>query len=435
MQLTKHINKISWSLADKTTYILYGFATIAILGVTNEIEFGIFALFNALHNFIFNISDSFTLQALLQFSAIEEEKPRVNAIAMLNHIIFVTLVLSLILIFKAPIAHLLSEPSFIDVANALPLLALFSIPRYFCYRIMYRELKILQLFIVNLFYFGSMSFIIFYCLFKNIFLTYVDIIHINYIGSALGTIVAIILAFKYLKFSFKGKTKYSDIIKFSAKYTVSGIILPIPKYVDVFCIQYFWGTSLVGLYSPAKTIFRFVDELINTAYSMIYSPSVKYIANKDMKSLNSLITKSVSLLLVSFSFITLLCFLGVSDYFGVFLPNKFSQSIPLFNVLMIASILLPITLLNTTINASGKPELVAKYAIISFPVWILSFIIIGSFLNEYTTLIPVPFIIFQFTISVLVFRYSNKHFNFKFKQLFRIIPDGINFLQKKVSKK
>ena len=431
MQLTKHLNKISWSVADKSTYVLYGFATIAILAITNEIEYGIFSLFNYLHNFIFNISDSFTLQSLLQFSAVEEEKPRVNLIALINHTIFITIIVLLVLIFKSPISVLLSEPKIINVANALPLLALFSIPRYFCYRIMYRELKTFRLFMTNLVYFGSMSFLILYCYFQNFFLTYSDIINITYLGSALGTIVAILLSLKYLKFSFKGKTKYSDIMKFSAKYTVGSIILPIPRYCDIFFIQYFWGTSFVGLYSPAKTLFRFIDELINTVYSLIYSPSVKYIAKNDIKSLNSIITKSVSLLLVTFSFITLLSFLGVSDYFSVFLPNKFVQAIPLFNILMLSSILLPITLLTSTISASGKPEIVAKYSLFAFLIWIISFMVIGFFFNSHIILIPIPFVIFQATIAFCVFRYANKHFNFQFKQLFRIIPDGLMFIKNK----
>ncbi|MBR3090923.1 MAG: hypothetical protein IKH10_02890, partial [Bacteroidetes bacterium] len=134
MYLTDHLNKISWSVADKSTYVLYGIATIAILAVTNDIEFGVFTLFNTLHNLILNISDSFSLQAILQFSAVEEEKPRVNLIALFNHVVLVCIFVAVTLIFSHGIAELLGEPKFVEVAKALPLLALFSIPRYFCNR-------------------------------------------------------------------------------------------------------------------------------------------------------------------------------------------------------------------------------------------------------------------------------------------------------------
>ena len=434
MYLTDHLNKISWSVADKSTYVLYGIATIAILAVTNDIEFGVFTLFNTLHNLILNISDSFSFQAILQFSAVEEEKPRVNLIALFNHVVLVCIFVAVTLIFSHGIAELLGEPKFVEVAKALPLLALFSIPRYFCNRIMYRELKIFRLFLTNLVYFGTMSGIIFYCIINNIFLSYSDIIHITYLGAGLGTITAIILTFKYWKFSFKGTTKYLDVIKFSIKYTITGIILPLPKYCDIFIIQFFFGTSTVGLYAPAKNIFRFVDEAINTVNSLIYAPSVKFIANKDMKSLNDLITKSMSIMLLGFTFITILCLLGVSNSFSAFLPNKFVDAIPMFNCLMIASILLPITLLNTTINASGKPEIIAKYVLISFVFWGLAFLIIGVYFNKYVNLVPLPYIIFLFVLSILLIRYGKKHFNIKFIQLFRAVPDFIGLLNRKFKK-
>ncbi len=433
MRLTEHLNKISWSIADKSTYVLYGIATIAILRVTNDIEFGIFTLFNSLHNLILNISDSFALQSILQFSAFEEEKPRINLIAIFNHIIVVSVFVSLILIFSYPLADTLGEPKIIELSKALPILAMFSIPRYFCNRIMYRELKIFRLFLTNLVYFGTMSGIIIYCIIYDIFLSYKSIIYITYIGAAAGTLVAILLTLSYWKFSLKGKTKYLDVIKFSFKYTITGIILPLPKYCDVFIVQYFFGTSIVGLYAPAKNIFRFVDEAINTVSSLIYAPSVKFIVKKDIKSLNSLLSKSISVMFVGFIILTILCFIGISDYFSSFLPNKFSDSIPIFNFLMLASILLPITLLNTPINAIGKSEVIAKYVLISIIFWGLSFIVIGVYFNSYINLIPVPFIIFLLVLSILLFRYSKKHFDIKFIQLFRVIPDAIMFIKRKFS--
>ncbi len=435
MRVTEHLDKISWSLADKATYVLYGLASIAVLRVTNEFEFGIFTLFNQLHNLILSVSDAFALQSILQFSAIEKEKPRVNFIAMMNHIIIVSLLVLIVLISKNSIASIFNQPQIINISNALPLLVLFSIPRYFCGRLLYRELEIFKLFLTNLAYFGSMSAIMFYCIWKNIFLYSKDIIHITYFGAAFATLVSIIVTFRYWKFSLSGATKYLDVVKFSVKYTATGFILPLPKYFDSFLIQFFYGTAIVGLYGAAKNIFRFVDEAINTAYSLIYTPSVKFISMNDKKSLNSLITKSVSLLIIIFSISTFLCFVGVSDYFSSFLPGQFSKAIPIFNILMLSSILLPITLLSTTISASGKPEIVAKYVLASFPVWIGTFLFIGNFYSENILLIPIPYFIFLLILSSLMFKYANRNFDFKFSQLFRTIPDGLNLIKLKINNK
>ena len=434
MRITEHLDKISWSLADKSTYVLYGIASIVVLKITNDIEFGIFTLFNQLHNLILSVSDAFALQSVLQFSAVESEKPKVNFIAMLNHIIIVTLLVLLVLLFKTTLADVFNQPQIINIANALPLLALFSIPRYFCARLLYRELKIFKLFLTNLAYFGSMSAIIFYCFWKNIFLHSHDIINITYLGAAIATIVSIIVTFRYWKFSFKGATKYTEVVKFSTKYAATGFVLSLPKYFDTFLIQFFYGTSVVGLYGAAKNIFRFVDEAINTAYSLIYAPTVKFISLGDGKSLNSLTTKTISLLIIVFFMATTLCFLGVSDYFGHFLSGKFSEAIPIFNMLMLSSILLPITVLNTTISAGGKPEIVAKYVLASFPIWIAVFLFIGNFYPENVLLIPAPYFAFLLVFSTLLFRYANKNFDFRFVQLFRIIPDAVNLVKNYMNK-
>jgi O-antigen/teichoic acid export membrane protein len=88
---------------------------------------------------------------------------------------------------------------------------------------------------------------------------------------------------------------------------VGGIALTIPRVLDVYLIQYFFGIYVVGLYAPAKTIFRFVEDLIQAIYTTIYAPVVKCFANNDIIGVNSIISKSISLLVLFFGGITLFC--------------------------------------------------------------------------------------------------------------------------------
>jgi O-antigen/teichoic acid export membrane protein len=153
-----------------------------------------------------------------------------------------------------------------------------------------------------------------------------------------------------------------------------------------------------------------------------------------MVFLNKLITKSISLLIICFGFLTLLCWLGVSNSLSYFLPEKFLLAIPFFNILMLSSIILPFTLLNTTVIASGKPEIVAKYTLFSFPFWLGSYYIIGNYFKEYEALIALPYFVFTLVLSLFLFRYANKHYQFKPKQIFRSIPDAYSFISTKNSK-
>ena len=164
---------------------------------------------------------------------------------------------------------------------------------------------------------------------------------------------------------------------------------------------------------------------------MIYSPIVKYIKLNDKQSLNKIITKSVSVLVVGFGFVTLFCWIFSDSIFGFFLPEKFVKAVPYFNVLMLSSIFLPFTLLSSAISGSGKPEIVAKYIIYSFFFWLGSYYIFGTFFNEYDILVALPYFIFVLVLSFFLFRYSNKYFDFKFRQIFRAIPDFYNLILNK----
>ncbi|MPN34516.1 hypothetical protein SDC9_182010 [bioreactor metagenome] len=167
---------------------------------------------------------------------------------------------------------------------------------------------------------------------------------------------------------------------------------------------------------------------------MIYAPSVKCFANNDMVSLNKLISKSISLLMISFTGLTIACWLCAPTVFSYFLPERFISATPFFNVLMLSSIVLPLTLLSTTISASGKPEIVAKYILYSLATWIVSFYIIGNFLQNYEILVAVPNFIFNLILAVFLFRYASKHYNLRFRQLFRSIPDFYYFILQKIKK-
>jgi hypothetical protein len=176
---------------------LYGIALIALLQVTDNVELGLFTLFNNLHNFILALASYIGLHSLLQFSANDNEKPLINFYSLLNCIIIVGIFACFIYFCQNQLSHLLNEIRIKEIVTAIPLLSLFSIPRYFMVYVLYRELQIFKLFIMNLIYFGTMSGIIFYNVVIDNFLTNIDLIHITYIASILSVVSGIILTFKY----------------------------------------------------------------------------------------------------------------------------------------------------------------------------------------------------------------------------------------------
>jgi O-antigen/teichoic acid export membrane protein len=152
-------------------------------------------------------------------------------------------------------------------------------------------------------YFGTISSIIIYAIINDRFLTNTDLIYITLFGSIISVCTGSILLRKYLRFHLPTRDdeiKYRDVVSYSTKFSIGGIGMTIPRTLDVYFIQFFFGTNYVGLYGPAKTLFRFVEDLINTIYSIIYSHIVKFFASNDIISVNKIITKTISILVVLF---------------------------------------------------------------------------------------------------------------------------------------
>ncbi len=435
MNISKNIRNISWTALDKATFMLYGVASIILLRITDSFELGLFTLFNNIHNLIFSIGYYLGLQSLLHFSSDKKQNPIINFYAILNITIIVVFLNALIIIAKYPLSNIFNEAYLVDIIDALPIIMLLTIPRYFNLTICYRETQIRRLFALNLIYFGSMSGIIFYNVWNNTFLTHYDLINIAYIGSALSVVVGVILNAKHWKFKLPNKNsiiRYKDIVSYSAKFSIGSIALTIPRTLDAYIIQYFFGTNVVGLYAPAKTIFRFVEDLTNAIYFTIYSPTVKYFANNDMLNINKLISKAISLMFIFFLVATIFCWIFGGSLFNLFLPEKFIAALPIFNWLMLTSLFLPFTLLNTAINAEGKPELVSKYTLIGVVFWLISFWFVAISFPNTIEVVAVPYIIFTFVLSFLFFNYAKRHYNLKLHQIFRFFPDTYNFVKSKI---
>ena len=57
MKLTAHLGKITWSLADKGLYVLYGFIQLLQIKALPAEVYGVFALLVGLNTWIMIVSD------------------------------------------------------------------------------------------------------------------------------------------------------------------------------------------------------------------------------------------------------------------------------------------------------------------------------------------------------------------------------------------
>lgn len=434
MKVQENIDKIAWSLADKALFIFYGFIQLFQIRNLEPEEFGLYALLIGIHTWIFNISDSFALNNIIQFGMRKESRKKVNTIALLIHII---IAIGSALIFYALTdfwINIFSEENFYLVTNTLIILTLLTIPRTFCLKFFYRDHNMKGLFFTDIVFFGTMSFLTIYILISYKTFMFEDMVNIYYTGMAGSSLIAIILTRKNLKFGIRGDTKIKELLTFSFPMTLSTLGHSIPKNLDVVFLKLFFSSATIGIYSSAKTLFRVFDEANNAAYGLIYPAAVRQVEKKDFKALSDLMTKSVSMLLIVYSICVLFLELGLSDFFiKLFLPEKYYFSISHFNILILSALFLPFVLLSAIINAQGKPFVVFQFVFVSSALFVIVTLIVGFTQSE--SLIPLAYLTYTLSLGVLSYLYIKRHIGFRLSYLIRGIKDSWFFIMEKLKRK
>lgn len=433
MKIQSHIDKISWSVADKFIFIFYGFISILQIRALEPQEYGLFQLLIVLHTWIFIISDGIALQSIIQFGMNEESRPKINLLSLVLQLIISISVSSLVFIFRYPLSGLFNEPRFVSVGEWLPLFILLTLPRTYTIKLVVRDREYKNLFLIDLAFFGVMSFGTIYMVNAYKQLYFSDMIMIYIWGMICSSITGTVLARKKLQFSYKGNLKLREIMKFSVPYGAYAMLHSIPRTIDLYIVQFFFSTSASGVYQSAKTLYRFFEEIMNASYALVYPPAVNLFEKHDNKGLNDLMTKSASFLFFSFTFMVLFLEGGFSNWLiTTFLPVKYHFAVGQFNLMILGAIAMPFVLMSVVITAHGKPKLVLLFVSIS------TFLSVGTyFLTGFSgdsSLIPLGIIVYNSVFGFLSFMYVNKKLNFKFVQIFRAAKDTWNFVAKKLSK-
>jgi len=431
LQLQYHISKISWTFADKILYVIYGFVLLLQISIMAPSDFALFNFLLALNTWIFVISDSFALQSVIQYGFDLLNRRKVNTYSVLLHLIIVIVLSGALYALQGIITNLLDEPRFLEITPYLPLLSLFMIPRTYCLKLMLRDHKMNRIFMTNLAFFGWMVFKVFQFKFSENSINLNDAIYIYLEGTALSSLTSILLSLKELRFSFSGNIRIKDIISFSLPFTLTNALNTIPKYLDVFILKLFFPLEQVGVYSAARSIFKFFEEGMNGVNGLVYPAAVRAVTNKDSAALHSIVTKAVSFTLFGFIISSIFLALGMSDYLVALLGKvKFIDAIIHFKIMLIATIFLPFNILYFVITAYSKHFELMKIVGASLIFSIITYIFIG--LIGENVLMPIAYVVYYAAFSIMAFRFVNKQeiVIFKSGDLFRAYPDGLEFLSK-----
>lgn len=441
MNIKDNINKISWSILDKGLFIIFGFITLFQIKNLKPEEFGLFSLVWALNNWLLMINDSFSLQGLVQFGADYKLRPKVNFISLVLNLLMMFLIPSLLFLFAFVFNNTLSSNLYISFIY-LPLFTFTTIPRSTVLKILTREFRYKDIFIVNLVYFGSMTILTLYYIFIYHELDFKKMLIIFISGGVLSSIFSLILARKSLNIKYdKNENKdmtFKKYITFSIPMTLISAFQSIPRSMDIFFIELTMNpinsAYYIGIYNSAKTLFRVIEESTSAAYGLLYPVAVKYINLKDDKSLKKVFIKATSNLLLVYLLVVVVSLLGASEYLiKLVLPIKYYDAIVIFNLLIFASLPMPFILLLLALTANNKPIQVLYCVIIAGVVAIITFIIAGYFNNIH--FMPLGIIIYNLILGILGYWTFKKKYNINIKDLLISLVDIKNFIIHILNKK
>ena len=421
MKLSSHLGKITWSLADKGLYVAFALIQIVQVKALGPEVYGVFSLLVALNTWIMIVSDGSALAGIIQFGTDPNERKRVNALGLLIHTGVVAVAALLVYVFQSPLTELFNTPEFVSVAVMLPLYCLLSLPRMFCLKLIYRDMRMKDLFIIDMVWFGVRAAMTVWAISTDSLHTFEDIIRIDFAGMGASSLAALFFTRKQMEFSFKGDITLGMYLRYGVPLAVATALNSTPRLLDVFVIAAFFGVGVAGVYTPAKNLYRFFEQAFDAVVTLLYPAAVRMISQQRMTDLQILVTKAVSFTLIPTIVALIVLELGGSKLIVPLLGQQYVDSVGHFNVLIIAALGMPFVLMSSIIAAMGNSTMVVKYSAIGLVVG-MSTLFFVSYMG-WSNLVGLGLVVNTIVVGLLCTGFVRRSVHFPFSALLRAVHD------------
>lgn len=353
MQLREHLSKGIWAIADKALIFLNGFTILLIvIAVLPAKEWAAFSLFQSIFLIICVLSDSVFLQPMVKFAS--EHKAEVSEILAASFNLYALVMLlsgAGFAIFADGSAQLFASPELGSMLLWLPLILALNIFRNVGIRYLQITYRILDIFWVDLAFFGSITLITILANSLGVFHTAMDFVTINLIGGALSSLVAIIFArqaFFKMPLMKVPRIEYGKLLSFAKFQAGTSALLTVQQWADVLVVGVY-APAYVALYSAAKTLYRFFDALREGATLLIVPIASRLHTSGDSTRLSELVEKMLFLAFAALVPISLTLALGSDLLMNIFYKGKFPGIAQVFQILILTGFTLPLALVSTNV--------------------------------------------------------------------------------------
>ncbi len=439
MRIQDYLGKITWTAVDKLLFILYGFVTIVQIKVTNDTAaYGLFTMLTALQTWIFIVSDGSALQGIIQFGMDKGNRPKVNTISGVLHISVVMGFSVLIALLHSVLATMFNEPRIAQVALWLPVYCLLTIPRSFCLKLLLRDLQMKQIFWVNFSWFGTMSVLTLWLIvngsLSNPLTSSIDKFHllslIAFTGMLVSSVTAVVLSRGLLGFGMRGEVTFKDIITFGLPQAGVSTTHNIVRQLDGFLLLYFFhDAGAVGVYNAAKTLFRVFEVIMDAVTSLVYPTTVRLVSEQRTMELTALLSKAISFTLLFSLIVIIILECGVTNIITLLIPKFVGTALHL-NILILAGLFMPISILGTVFMAYRRTSKLLVITVVSSVIALCVFLSMGCSRN--IVFFSLGVVSYSVSLALLELYFVQSILPFSLSQLTRAIPDILVYLKKQI---
>jgi O-antigen/teichoic acid export membrane protein len=434
MRIQDHLGKITWTMLDKVLFMAYGLIRLYQVSMMNPSEFGLFALLDAIIIAISTLTDSFALNGIVKYGSRLQERAKFNALIALSHVGLSGILCLSIYLAGNEIARLFGEQQLIHVAEYVPILMLLTIPRLFFIKFLLRETQMRSVFIANGSWFFTMIGLTIYLGMQKGELSLSDMVYISGAGTTIGSLAGGLLAFRSIEFAKPTMSVFREFIRFGAFQVAWNIPATIMRHLDVYIVQYFFGTAIVGIFQSAKTLYRFFEALIDGISGLYYPALVRMHARGDRKAEHAMTSKIISFTMFAMTGIVIIFQMGIGEWLvTMFLSQKYLLAYQHFSLLMLTAIILPMMITAIIFITRDHMKALLANAVISSLTGIIVSIFIG--MSGHSELIALGTMSYTFTFSLIGIIYAIKQEIFYPMDFFRAIPDTLHFAQALLNKK
>lgn|GEM_PF-1908101 len=356
MQLSHHIGKAAWSIAGKTLFVVIIAAFILAQKVIGERHYGVYAFAQALVTALYMLTDSFSLQPMVNFGMEESKRAQAFTISAVCHVALIGVVTTVVWLLRSQLAAALNEPLLVPVLDWLPLASLGFLLRHYFLKVAQLYIDPRGTFMIDLGWIGTtMLLVLLY--WRNGSLVHAEqMMTISAIATGVSSLVGLLLYGGRVRFTTQiDKVEAVRMIRFGLAQSGSAVTLALQTQGDIMILKAFVGSALVGNYDAAKKIFRGFEAL-RDAGALLTSPSAARLAvQRRFAELAVMTEKTIAFMLLLIVPAVLVIWLApIQEVFGWIYRDKYREAPEIFRYLSLGALAIPFSMNTFILSGMGR---------------------------------------------------------------------------------